>query len=97
MDSLPNLKPFDLQIFLPILDHIGKARLLSRFDVEIQARVQDIKERVPHVTTDRYEVIIHEKQSAPEVNRVLLLRLMTDEIEKWQKGLDKRFPKPLPG
>jgi len=97
MDSLPNLKPSDLQTFLPILDHIRESSLLSRFDIDIEARVQDIKERIRQVAIDWYDVVIHEKQSAPGVNRALPLLLMTDDIEKWAKGLDKRFPEPLLG
>jgi len=73
MNSLPNLNPSDLQTFLPILDHIGKSSQLSRLDIDIEAGMQDIKERVRQVTTDRYEAIIHEKESAPRVNRVLPL------------------------
>lgn len=97
MDSLPNLKPSDLHTFLPILDHIRESSLLSRFDIDIEARIQDIKERVRQVATDWHEVIMHEKQSAPGVNRALPLLLMSDEIEKGAKGLDKRFPEPLLG
>jgi hypothetical protein len=97
MDSLPNLKPSDLQTFLPILDHIRESSLLSRFDIDIEARMQDIKERVRQVATDWHEIIMHEKQSAPGVNRALPLLLMSDEIEKGAKGLDKRFPEPLLG
>lgn len=40
---------------------------------------------------------MQEFTSAPGVNRALPLLLMTDEIEKAAKLLDKRFPEPLLG
>ena len=95
MDSLPNLKPSDLQTFLPILDHIRESSLLSRFDIE--APMQDIKDRAHQVTGEWYETIMREKQSAAGVNKALPFLLMSDDIEKGAKGLDKRFPEPLLG
>ncbi|PPQ80348.1 hypothetical protein CVT25_003631 [Psilocybe cyanescens] len=97
MDSIPNLKAADIEPFLAVLQHIRDSSLLSRFDIDIEARVQDVKERIRQVSADWFDVIIHEKQSAPGVNRALPLLLMTDEIEKGAKGLDKRFPEPLLG
>ncbi len=40
---------------------------------------------------------MQELSSAPGVNRALPLLLMTDEIEKSAKLLDKRFPEPILG
>ncbi|KAF5329650.1 hypothetical protein D9619_008921 [Psilocybe cf. subviscida] len=97
MDSIPNLKPSDLQNFLPILDHINESTLLTRFDIDITARLKDIQDRVRHVSAEWYDVVMHEKQSAPGVNRALPLLLMSDDIEKGTKLLDKRFPEPLLG
>lgn len=97
MDAIPNLKPSDLKNFLPILDHIHESTLLSRFDIDISARMQDVQDRVRQVSVDWYAAGIHEKQSAPGVNRALPLLLMTDEIETGAKALDKRFPEPIIG
>jgi hypothetical protein len=97
MDSIPNLKPSDLQTFLPILEHINESSLLTRFDIDINARLQDIQDRARQVSTEWYDVVMHEKQSAPGVNRALPLLLMSDDIEKGAKLLDKRFPEPLLG
>lgn len=97
MDSIPNLKVSDIEPFLAVLQHIRDSGLISRFDIDIEARMQDVKERIRQVSADWFDVIIHEKQSAPGVNRALPLLLMTDEIEKGAKGLDKRFPEPLLG
>ena len=97
MDSIPNLKPSDLQTFLPILDHINESTLLTRFDIDVSARLKDIQDRVRHVSAEWYDVVVHEKQSAPGVNRALPLLLMSDDIEKGAKLLDKRFPEPLLG
>jgi hypothetical protein len=97
MDSIPNLKPSDLQTFLPILEHINESSLLTRFDIDINARLQDIQDRARQVSTEWYDVVMHEKQSAPGVNRALPLLLTSDDIEKGAKLLDKRFPEPLLG
>ncbi|KAF9562889.1 cytoplasm protein [Agrocybe pediades] len=97
MDAVPNLKPAEILPYLEILQHIKDSTLVDRFDIDIEARLQDIKARIRQVSADWYEVSIREKQSAPGVNRALPLLLMTDEIEKSAKALDKRFPDPLLG
>lgn len=97
MDAIPSLKQSDLKNFLPILETIQDSTLLSRFDIDIGARIQDVQDRVKQVSADWYDGNMHEKQSAPGVNRALPLLLMTDEIETGAKGLDKRFPKPILG
>ncbi|KAF8968851.1 homology domain-containing protein [Flammula alnicola] len=50
-------------------------------------QMQDVQDRIRQVSADWYDVIIHEKQSAPGVNRALPLLLMTDEIERERKAL----------
>ena len=97
MDVIPNLKQSDLKTFLPILDHIHESTLLSRFDIDIGARMQDVQDRVRQVSGEWYDGSMREKQSAPGVNRALPLLLMTDEIETAAKALDKRFPEPILG
>jgi len=97
MDSLPGIKPSDIQSFLSILQTVNDSGLLMRFDIDIEARKQDVKDRIRQVSAHRFEALMQEKQSAPGVNKALPLLLMTDEIEKHTKGLDKRFPEPLLG
>ncbi|KAH9958139.1 hypothetical protein BC827DRAFT_1269747 [Russula dissimulans] len=74
---------------------VKKTDLLERFDVDIIARVHDVKERVRALAAHWYQARIQELQSAPGVNRALSLLLMTDGLEKHAKGLDKRFPEPI--
>ncbi|KAF8154152.1 cytoplasm protein [Crassisporium funariophilum] len=97
MDSLPNLKPSELQFFLSVLENVRDFGLLSRFDIDIEARIHDVRDRIRQVAVHWFEVAMQEKQAAPGVNRALPLLLMTDEMEKGAKGLDKRFPEPLLG
>ncbi|TFY79360.1 hypothetical protein EWM64_g4654 [Hericium alpestre] len=95
MDLLPNLKQSDLVPLLDTLDTIKASGLLERFEADIDARIQDIKERVRVVGAQYYEQRIAELQAAPGVNRALPLLLMTDDLEKTAQTLDKRFPEPI--
>lgn len=97
MDSLPGLKPSDVQAFLSILQTVNDSGLLMRFDIDIEARKQDVQDRIRQVSAHRFEALLKEKQSVPGVNKALPLLLMTDEIEKHAKALDKKFPEPLLG
>ncbi|KAF7420843.1 hypothetical protein PC9H_011361 [Pleurotus ostreatus] len=97
MDALPNLKRADVEQYLSILEHVRDSGLLERFDVDVGARITDVEERIRHVAAHFYESKMQEFQSAPGVNRALPLLLMTDELEKTAKALDKRFPDPLLG
>lgn len=97
MDSLPALKPSDIQPYVSVLEQIKHTGLLARFDIDVEARLQDVKDRVRQVSAHWFENVMQENQSAPGVNRALPLLLMTDEIEKNTKLLDKRYPEPLLG
>jgi len=97
MDAIPSLKPSDIEPYLSILEHVRDSGLLERFDVDIGARMLDVQEHVRQVAATFYEVKMQELQSAPGVNRALPLLLMTDELEKSAKLLDKRFPEPILG
>lgn len=97
MDTLPGLKPSDIQAFLAILQQVNDSGLLMRFDIDIEARKHDVQDRVRQVSAHWFETLFQEKQSAPGVNKALPLLFMTDEIEKSAKSLDKRFPEPLLG
>ncbi|PBK71924.1 hypothetical protein ARMSODRAFT_954745 [Armillaria solidipes] len=97
MDDLVKLKPSDIEPYLSVLEHVRDSGLLERFDVDINVRLSDVQERIRQVAGEFYERKMQELSSAPGVNRALPLLLMTDEIEKSTKLLDKRFPEPILG
>ena len=97
MDALPNLKAADVNSYVVVLEKIRDSGLLERSDIDITARMGDIQERAKQVTAQWYETKLAELQSAPGVNWALPLLLMTDELEKAAKLLDKRFPEPALG
>ncbi|KAJ7938355.1 hypothetical protein B0H13DRAFT_1698484 [Mycena leptocephala] len=99
MDGIPNLKPSEIEPFLNVLEHIRDSGLLERFgfDLDINARLADVQAQVRQVALSWYGLKLQELQAAPGVNRALPLLLMTDELEKVAKQLDKRFPEPLLG
>lgn len=99
MDALPNLKPADIEPYLHILETVRDSGLLERFDVDITARVADVQEQIRSVAGRWYDEKSRDLHSGAGagVNLALPLLLMTDEVEKAAKALDKRFPEPLLG
>jgi hypothetical protein len=97
MDALPNLKPPEVEPYKSILEHVKGSGLLQRFDVDVAARLSDLKERIRQIANRHYAAKMEELQAAPGVNRALPLLLFTDDLEKIAKLLDKRFPEPLVG
>ncbi|KAH9943788.1 hypothetical protein B0H21DRAFT_478963 [Amylocystis lapponica] len=97
MDALPNVKPSDIEPFLYVLETVRDSGLLERYDVDVSARLADIKDQVRAVAARFYDQKSHELHSAPGVNHALPFLLLTDEIEKSTKLLDKRFPEPILG
>lgn len=97
MDAIPNLKPSDISSYLSILEHVHGSGLLERFENDVSARFADVQERVRQVSAYSYDEKMKELEAQPGVNRALPLLLMTDEIEKTAKTLDKRFPEPILG
>ncbi|TFK71546.1 hypothetical protein BDN72DRAFT_957978 [Pluteus cervinus] len=97
MDDIPNIKPTAIEPVVSILEHIRDLKLLERLDIDVNARLGDIQEKVREVAALYYETKMQELQAAPGVNRALPLLLMTDELEKTAKLLDKRFPQPVLG
>ncbi|KIK64923.1 hypothetical protein GYMLUDRAFT_39327 [Collybiopsis luxurians FD-317 M1] len=97
MDAIPNLKPSEIEPYLSILEHVRDSGFLDRFNVDVNARLADVQNRVRQVAMESFTVKLGELQSAPGVNRALPLLFMTDEIEKSAKALDKRFPEPILG
>jgi hypothetical protein len=97
MDALPNLKPSEIEPFLHVLEHVRDSGLLERFDVDIHARLGDVHDRIRQIAAEYYDAKMETLLGAPGVNKALPLLLMTDELEKTAKLLDKRFPKPILG
>ncbi|PIL25950.1 hypothetical protein GSI_11704 [Ganoderma sinense ZZ0214-1] len=97
LDGLPQIKPSNLAPYLSILEIVRDSGLLERYDVDVSQRIAEIQNQVRDVSARFYGLKLQELQSAPGVNRALPLLLMTDEIEKNAKLLDKRFPEPLLG
>lgn len=95
MDALPNLKPAEIDPFLSILETVKDSGLLEQYDVDVAARLGDVRDQVRTVAARVYEQKSRELHSAPGVNKALPHLLMTDEIEKAAKLLDKRFPEPI--
>jgi hypothetical protein len=65
--------------------------------VDIQARITDVQEQVKISAEASYHRKFKELESRPGVNRALPLLLVTDEIEKWAKLMDKAFKEPILG
>ncbi|OAX37692.1 hypothetical protein K503DRAFT_801051 [Rhizopogon vinicolor AM-OR11-026] len=97
MDGLPNLKLSAVQPYLTIIDHIRESGLIDRFEADISARLSDLTSRIQDVSFQYYQEKMESLQAAPGGNIALPLLLMTDELEKAAKLLDKRFPDPLVG
>ncbi|KAL1692603.1 hypothetical protein GGG16DRAFT_89763 [Schizophyllum commune] len=97
MDALPDLKKSDIAPFLAVLEQLQESGLLERFEVDVNARMEDIRDRVRQASQDYYTYKMAEFHKEPGVNRALPLLLMTDDIEKHAKLLDKRFPEPILG
>ncbi|KAF8269635.1 hypothetical protein EI94DRAFT_1771193 [Lactarius quietus] len=95
MDAMPDMKKDDVLPFIHVLTQVKESGLLERFDVDIIARLQDVKERVRILSAHWYQLRTQELQATPGVNRALPLLLMTDDLEKYPKTLDKRFPEPI--
>ena len=97
LESIPQLGASEIKPFLHILESIQDNRLLQRFEVDIQARIDDVKEQVKISADAGYHRKFKELESRPGVNRALPLLLVTDEIEKWAKMLDRAFKEPMLG
>ncbi|KAG1720650.1 hypothetical protein EDB19DRAFT_1776057 [Suillus lakei] len=97
VDALPNLKVSVVQPYLTVLGLVRESGLIERFEADISARLSDLTTRIQEVSVQYYQEKMRSLQASPGVNRALPLLLMTDELEKAAKQLDKRFPEPLVG
>lgn len=96
-EAIPQIRVSEIKPFIHILESIQDCRLLQRFEVDIQARVEDVKEQVKISADAKYQEKFKELEGQSGVNRALPLLLVTDEIEKWAKMLDKAFKEPILG
>ncbi|EKM52682.1 uncharacterized protein PHACADRAFT_261272 [Phanerochaete carnosa HHB-10118-sp] len=99
MDAIPSLKPSEIGPYLQILEAIRESGLLERFENDMTARIADVQEQIRSVSGRWYDEKNRDLHSGAGAgaNLALPLLLMTDEIEKSAKALDKRFPEPLLG
>lgn len=86
-----------MEPFIQVLEVVRGSGLLEKYDVDVAARIADVQEQVRTVAARYYGQKRQELHATPGVNRALPQLLMTDEIEKAAKLLDKRFPEPLLG
>ncbi|KAH9988881.1 hypothetical protein BJV77DRAFT_1019644 [Russula vinacea] len=70
MEVLPDLKKEDILHYLDVLALVKATGLIERFDVDIIARVQDVKERVRVLGLHWYQRRTQELQATPGVNHV---------------------------
>lgn len=97
METIPHLKPADINPYLSVMETIQLNHLLERFEVDITSRISDIQDQVRTASQNHYRTKLQDLASAPGVNRALPLLLMTDDIEKTAKKLDKDFSEPILG
>lgn len=97
MEAIPQIGASEIKPHLLILESIQDHRLLQRFEVDIQARIEDVKEQVKIAADAGYHRKFKELEGRPGVNRALPLLFVTDEIEKWAKMLDRTFKEPILG
>jgi hypothetical protein len=97
LEAIPQVGASEIKPHLQILESIQDNRLLQRFEVDIKARIEDVKEQVKVSADAGYHKKFKELEAKPGVNRALPLLLITDEIEKWAKMLDKAFKVPVLG
>jgi hypothetical protein len=97
LEAIPQLKASEMKSSIEILESIQDHRLLHRFEVDIQARIEDVKEQVKISADAGYHRKFKELESRSGVNRALPLLLVTDEIEKWAKAMNKAFKEPILG
>lgn len=97
MENIPNVKVSEIQPYLTVLDHVRESGLITRYEADISARLLDLEDHIKALSEQFYQAKIQQFQAAPGVNRALPLLLVTDELEKAAKQLDKRFPEPLVG
>ena len=97
MEAIPELNASGIKPYIQILESIKDHQLLRRFEVDMQARIEDVITEVKESAVVGYHRKFKELESRPGVNRALPLLLVTHEIEKWAKALEKSLEEPILG
>ena len=98
LDALPNLSRKATAPFLNILDRTQMSGLLERYQVDIDARMGELSDRVRiiavHHYTDTSQEVFRQQTG---VNRALPFLLLSDSLEALTKKLDKAYSEPILG
>ena len=96
-ESLPNLRRKTIAPFLGILERIKASGLLEIYNVDVEARMRELSDRVRilamHHYTDKSSGIL----ANPGVNRALPFILLSEGLEEVATKLDQTFKQPLLG
>ena len=98
LDALPNLSRKATAPFLNILDRIQVSGLLERYQVDIDARMRELSDRVRIIAVHHYTDTSQEMfRQQTGVNRALPFLLLSDSLESLTKKLDKAYSEPILG
>ncbi|KAF8630274.1 hypothetical protein AX17_005460 [Amanita inopinata Kibby_2008] len=99
MEKLPSLKHSEIESDLFVLEHVISSGLIEKFDLDLPSQIEDIRTQSRQVSAAWYDAKMKDilRNGDHGVNRALPLLIMTDEVEKNAKKLDKGFPEPLLG
>ncbi|KAG9046239.1 hypothetical protein FS837_004800 [Tulasnella sp. UAMH 9824] len=95
LEDITKLKPERITPYVQVLDTVQRSGLVERYKADIDARLNDLADRVRVQAVHQYTDKNYELMSNPDPNRALPLLHLTDHLEKQAKLLDKRFPKPI--
>ncbi|KAG9012965.1 hypothetical protein FRB90_006371 [Tulasnella sp. 427] len=97
LEDITKLKPEKISPYVQVLDIVQLSGLVGRYKADIDARLNDLADRVRVQAVHQYTDKNYELMSTSDPNRALPLLQLTDHLEKQAKLLDKRFPKPILG
>lgn len=97
LEDITKLKPEKIAPYVQVLEAVQMSGLVERYKADIDARLNDLADRVRVQAVHQYTDKNYELMSNPDPNRALPLLNLTDHLEKQAKLLDKRFPKPILG
>ncbi|KAG8933689.1 hypothetical protein FRC01_007619 [Tulasnella sp. 417] len=97
LEDITKLKPEKVAPYVCVLETVRTSGLVERYKADIDARLNDLGDRVRVQAVHQYTDKNYELMSNPDPNRALPLLHLTDHIEKQAKLLDRRFPKPILG
>ena len=97
MKAIPELNASVIKPYIQILESIQDHKLLRRFEMDIRDRISEIIAEVQHFAEVGCDKEFKYLESRPGVNRALPLISVTQEIEKWARGLEGSLEKPILG